>query len=162
MRECAIVWAGKQLKRESPPIPAFRWRGSGRSQGAVSRETSLAGAGSLRGLRGRGFYWSVVLRLPRGELRWAPGWPAAGRSAECGAASGVLAPRLRQTGVETESDSLGGASVLKISSGEADTPPWLKPSPLFQASGAGAPRGSLRVWITPSWPVRGGSSALRV
>ncbi|XP_030711075.2 coiled-coil domain-containing protein 170-like [Globicephala melas] len=35
---------------------------------------------------------------------------------------------------------------------ETDTPPWLKPSPLFQASGAGAPRGSLRVWITPSWP----------
>eukprot|EP00069_Balaena_mysticetus_P019620 bmy_12354T0 len=62
--ECAIVWAGKQLKRESPPIPAFRWRGRGRSRGAVSQETSLAGAGGLRGLRGRGFCWRACFDPP--------------------------------------------------------------------------------------------------
>lgn len=38
----------------------------------------------------------------------ASGWPAGGRAAECGAASGVVAPRLRQgPHPETESERLG-------------------------------------------------------
>ncbi|TKC50829.1 hypothetical protein EI555_020429, partial [Monodon monoceros] len=60
----AFVWAGNQLKRES----ALRWRGRGRSRGAVSRETVLAGAGGQRGWRAQDLCWSVPARLPRGEL----------------------------------------------------------------------------------------------
>ncbi|KAB0407353.1 hypothetical protein E2I00_001560, partial [Balaenoptera physalus] len=62
--DLAFVWAGNQLERES----ALRWRGRGRSRGAVSRETILAGAGGQRGRRAQGLCWSVLARLPRGEL----------------------------------------------------------------------------------------------
>ncbi|TEA10367.1 hypothetical protein DBR06_SOUSAS3710165, partial [Sousa chinensis] len=51
--DLAFVWAGNQLKRES----ALRWRGRGRSRGAVSRETVLAGAGGGRGRRAQGLCW---------------------------------------------------------------------------------------------------------
>lgn len=118
-------------------------------RGRRARRARAAGAGPVLERSGPCPAWGA----------WrASGWPAVGRAAECGAASGVVAPRLRQTGVRAPTPKLNRSdwvmplTVLKAFSGESDARPRLKPSP----------RGSLSVRGNPRLASAGGSSALGV